>query len=123
MNKLTIIGNLTSDPELRSTTDGKSVCNFSVAVNRRKKPGKEQETDFFRVSAWNNLADSCAKYLSKGKKVAVEGSVSVHAYKAKNGEPGASIEVLASDVEFLSAKSDSIDKETGYMKVEEEVPY
>lgn len=121
MNRLTIIGNLTNDPEMRSTPDGKNVCNFSVAVNRRKKPNGQQETDFFRVSAWNNIAESCAKYLSKGRKVAVEGSVSGYAYKDKEGNPKASLEVTASDVEFLS--SGNVDKATGYMKVDEEVPY
>lgn len=123
MNKLTIIGNLTNDPEMRTTQDGKSVCNFSVAVNRRKKPGKDQETDYFRISAWNGTAESCAKYLNKGRKVCVIGSVSVHPYKDKDGNPRASIEVLAEDVEFLSSKSESIDQQTGYMKVDMEVPY
>ena len=124
MNRLFIIGNLTNDPELRSTQDGKSVANFNVAVNRRRKPGKDQETDYFRISAWNGAAESCAKYLTKGRKVCVIGSVSVHAYKDKDGNPKASIEVLAEDVEFLSPKSESVDQQTGYMKVEGvEVPY
>lgn len=121
MNKLFIIGNLTSDPELRTSPDGKNVVNFGVAVNRRKKPDGTQETDFFRVTAWNALADLCAKYLTKGRKISAVGSVSGHAYLAKDGKPKASLEMLAQEVEFLS--SPNTDKETGYQKVEEDFPY
>lgn len=103
MNRLTIIGNLTKDPELRTTSTGKSVCSFTVAVNRRCQ---DQEADFFRVSAWNQLGESCAKYLIKGRKVAVIGSVSVHVYES-NGKPGASMEVTAQDVEFLSPREEN----------------
>ena len=104
MNRLMIIGNLTKDPELRTTPAGKQVCNFSVAVNRRQKDQNGQTiTDFFRVSAWNELANNCAKYLAKGKKIAVIGAVSVRTYES-NGKSGASLEVMASEVEFLSPK-------------------
>ena len=123
MNLLTIIGNLTGDPELRSTTSGKSVCSFTVAVNRRKKVEGQPDADFFRVSAWNALAENCAKYLAKGKKVSVTGSVSVRTYETQNGEHRASLEVMAQDCEFLSPRGESIDKETGYQKVDEEIPY
>jgi len=118
MNRLMIIGNLTRDPEVRSTTDGKTVCNFSVAVNRRKKPDGNQEADFFRVSAWNALGENCGKYLAKGRKVAVIGSVSVHTFSREDGKPGATLEVLASDVEFLTAKSDNVDAQTGMTRVD-----
>ena len=94
MNKLTIIGNLVRDPELRTTTSGKDVCSFTVAVNRRNT----DEADFFRVSAWENLARICNQYLAKGRKVAVIGSVGVHTYTDSNGETKASLEVTASYV-------------------------
>jgi single-strand DNA-binding protein len=100
MNKLTIIGNLVADPEKRVTQAGKDVCTFRVAVNRR---GSDQ-ADFFRVSAWGELGNNCAKYLEKGKKVAVVGSVSVSTYTNKNGEAAANLEVMAQDVEFLTPK-------------------
>ena len=100
MNKLTIIGNLVADPEKRVTQAGKDVCTFRVAVNRR---GTDQ-ADFFRVSAWGELGNNCAKYLEKGKKVAVVGSVSVSTYTNKNGEAAANLEVMAQDVEFLTPK-------------------
>lgn len=102
MNRLTIIGNLTGDPELRTTQTGKEVCNFSVAVNR--KIGQEQKTDYFRVNAWGEMGKNCNKYLAKGRKVAVVGAVSIHEYTTQNGEYRANMEVLASDVEFLTPR-------------------
>lgn len=117
MNKLHIIGNLTNDPELRTTTSGKSVCTFTVAVNRRKTQSNQNpETDYFRVSVWDKLGENCAKYLTKGKKVAVIGSVSVRTYDTNSGEHRASMEVQAGDVEFLSPRSDSVDQQSGMTK-------
>lgn len=114
MNKLTIIGNLTRDPELRTTSAGKDVCTFTVAVNRRKTGNnQQQEADFFRVSAWDGLAKSCGQFLEKGRKVAVVGSVSVHTFQTQTGETKAQLEVNASDVEFLSPKGD------GFTQVDE----
>jgi single-strand DNA-binding protein len=108
MNKLFITGNLTRDPELRSTRDGTPVCSFTVAVNRRQKSAEagKPDADFFRVTAWRALGESCGKYLAKGRKVAVTGSVSVNTYTAQDGSTRASMEVVADDVEFLSPKSD-----------------
>ena len=97
MNQLTIIGNLTRDPETRNTKDGDSITNFTVAVNR-----SSGDADFFRVACWGNLGENCAKYLSKGKKVAVIGSVYASAYEDSEGNPAASLEVSAARVEFLS---------------------
>lgn len=126
MNKLTIIGNLTRDPELRTTTSGVNVCSFTVAVNKRNKKDGEQEADFFRVSAWRGLADVCSKYLAKGRKVAVVGSVSLHTYESQNGKQGASLEVVADDVEFLSQRTEQmqIDAQSGMQVVEtDDCPY
>ena len=103
MNKLTIVGNLTKDPELRTTASGVNACTFTVAVNRRRKSEGQPEADFFRVTAWRGLADVCHQYLSKSSKVAVTGSVSVSPYIGKDGNPQASMEVAADDVEFLSS--------------------
>ena len=111
MNRLTIIGNLTHDPELRTTPSGDSVCSFSVAVNRRSRRdaqgNQNEQVDFFRVSAWRQLGENCAKYLAKGRKVAVVGSVSIHTYQANDGTTRASMEVNATDVEFLSSRNDA----------------
>lgn len=104
MNQLTIIGNLTRDPEIRDTNSGKSVATFTVAVNRRSS-GDHPEADFFRVSAWDQLGELCYKYLAKGRKVAVVGRVGAHGYKDNRGDVRASLEVTASSVEFLTPKN------------------
>ena len=123
MNRLFITGNCTKDPEMRSTPNGKSVCTFTVAVNRKRRVEGQPDADFFRVTAWEQLGENCGKYLVKGKKVAVVGSVSVHAFTGQDGKPGASLEVVASEVEFLSPRED-IDKQSGYQKVQPEgLPY
>ena len=126
MNRLTIIGNLTNDPELRTTQAGDSVCTFTVAVNRPKKNGQDNGADFFRVTAWRALGENCKKYLLKGKKVEVVGSVSLNTYTKNNGDAGASLEVTATDVEFLSqnpgnagnATQPTVDQQSGYEQVE-----
>ena len=90
MNKLFIVGNLTRDPELRTTSSGISVCSFTVAVNRRRSANSaagnnQPEADFFRVSAWRQLGENCSRYPAKGRKVAVTGSVSVNTYQGSDG--------------------------------------
>lgn len=116
MNKLTIIGDLTRDPELRTTPQGINVCDFTVAVNRRHQTNGQPDADFFRVTAWRGLADNCAKYLAKSRKVCVVGAVSVRTYQTQNGETRASLEITAEDVEFLSPKADQ--QETAYQRQE-----
>lgn len=108
MNKVMLIGKLTRDPELRTVKDGISVCDFTLAVNRRKKnSGDAQEADFFRVTTWRGLAENCAKFLAKGRKVSVIGSVSVRTYQANDGTTRAQMEVLAEEVEFLTPKGET----------------
>ena len=108
MNQVTIIGNLTADPEKRTTTTGKDVTTFTVAVNRRQRDANGNSVaDFFRVSAWNELAKNCAAFLKKGNKVCVVGSVSIHTYTRNDGSSGANMEVMAQSVEFLTPKNNS----------------
>lgn len=103
MNSLTIIGNIVRDPEVRTTKTGKTVCNFWVAVNsKRKDQNGDSITDFFLVSAWNALGENCGRYLAKGRKVAVSGTVSCRAYQTQAGEIRSEMDVLADVVEFLS---------------------
>lgn len=105
VNQATIIGNLTKDPELRTTTTGVSVCGFTVAVNRPKTQNNpEPGADFFNVSAWRGLGESCAKYLNKGSKVCVVGPVSVKEWE-QGDRHGASLEIKAEDVEFLTPRN------------------
>ena len=112
MNKLFIVGNLTRDPELRTTSSGISVCSFTVAVNRRRSANSaannQPDADFFRVSAWRQLGENCSKYLAKGRKVAVTGSVSVSTFQGQDGTTRATLEVNADDVEFLSPKGEGM---------------
>ena len=133
MNKLTIIGNRTREPELRTTATGLSVCSFTVAVNRKKtNPDQQPEADFFRVTAWRERAEICAKWLDKGSKVCVIGPVSVRTYETQNGKHGANLEVTAEEVEFLSGKDqkqkpeEKVDQQTGYQQVDmgqDELPF
>ena len=115
MNKVILIGNLTRDPELRTTHSGDSVCSFTVAVNRRRSSNAEAgqpEADFFRVSVWRQQGENCAKYLSKGRKVYVSGPVTCRTYVGNDGQTRASLEVTANEVEFLSSRNDQGDMGT-----------
>lgn len=105
MNKAVIVGNLTRDPELRATGNGVAVCNFTVAVKRRFK-GQEGgvSADFIPVAAWRQQGENCAKYLTKGSRVAVSGSIQVRSYEARDGSKRYATEIVADEVEFLSAK-------------------
>lgn len=102
MNKIIIIGNLTGDPAIRTTRDGISVCDFTVAVNGRRK---EDPAQFFRVSVWRQMGENCHKYLAKGRKVCVTGAVSAHTYQGNDGATRVSLDIQASDVEFLPPAS------------------
>ena len=108
MQKIYLIGNLTADPEQRTTTSGKTVANFTVAVSRR---GDKDKTDFFRCAAWGKTGEVCGQYLGKGQKVCVVGEVSARAYTDKQGEAKASLEVLVTEVEFLSPRGESQERE------------
>lgn len=106
MNKVVLIGNLVRDPEVRATQSGISVCNFTVAVNRRfKKENGEQETDFLNVIAWRQLAELCSKYLAKWRKVAVTGSIQTRTYEAKDGSKRTAWDIVADEVEFLTPQN------------------
>lgn len=104
MNKVYLIGNLTRDPELRSTASGVSVCNFSIAVNRRFKNTQtgRQETDFFNIVAWRQLGEIVSRFAAKGKKVAVFGSIQTRTYEAQDGSKRTAFDIVADEVEFLS---------------------
>ena len=110
MNKLIIIGNLTRDPEVRTTPSGDNVTSFTVAVNRRTRrdpQSNQPDADFFRVSAWRQLGENCGKYLAKGRKVCVSGPVSARTYQANDGTTRVSLEVTADDVEFLTSRAEA----------------
>ena len=105
MNKVFLIGNLTRDPEMRSTQSGVPVCNFSIAVNRRFRNAQtgQQETDFLNIVAWRQLAELCGRYLTKGRKVAVTGSIQTRTYEAQDGSKRSAFDIVADEVEFLTS--------------------
>lgn len=112
MNKVYLIGNLTKDPEMRATQMGVSVCNFSIAVGRRFKDSEgNQQTDFFDIVAWRQLGDLCGKYLRKGKKVAITGSIQTHRFTDKNGVTRTGWDIIADEVEFLTPQDTGMQKE------------
>lgn len=118
---------MTDAPELRVTSSGINVCSFTVAVNRRKTPNNDNPgADFFRVTAWRQLGELCARFLDKGRKVMVRGAVSVHTWE-NNGKHGATLEVTAEDVEFLSprvSEQATPNVPAGYAAVEtDELPF
>ena len=105
MNKVILIGNLTKDPELTTTTSGISVCRFTLAVSRRFTNSEgERETDFINVVVWRSLADNCHKFLRKGSKAAVVGNIQTRSYDAQDGSKRYVTEVVAEEVEFVGAR-------------------
>ncbi|HEX3557579.1 MAG TPA: single-stranded DNA-binding protein [Pyrinomonadaceae bacterium] len=108
-NKIIIVGNLGRDPELRYTPQGTAVCHFSVATNerRRDKAGEQQDiTTWFRVNSWGRQAENVSKYLAKGRRVYVEGRLHVEEWTDRDGKSRYTLEVNASDVQFLDSATD-----------------
>ena len=106
MNKVILVGNLTKDPELVTTNNGISLCRFTLAVQRRYTSGDgEREADFINIVVWRGQADNCYKYLKKGNKAGVVGSIQTRAYDGTDGTRKYATEVVAEEVEFLTSKS------------------
>ena len=103
MNKVILVGNLTKDPELTTTTSGVSVCRFTIAVSRRYVGASgERETDFINIVVWRGQAENCHKYLKKGSKCGVVGTLQTRSYDAQDGSKRYVTEVVADEVEFIS---------------------
>lgn len=106
MNKVILVGNLTRDPELITTNSGVSMCRFTVAVQRRfASSDGNRETDFIPVVVWRGQADNCYKYLKKGSKAGVIGSMQTRNYETPEGQKRYVTEVVADEVEFMSTKA------------------
>lgn len=119
LNKIMLIGNLGRDPELNVTSDGTPVTKFSLAVNRNTKTStgeKKEETEWFNVVAWRQLAEICERYLHKGSKVYIEGRLTQRKYTDREGIQRTSVEVIANEMEMLTPKSASSGSE-GYSAV------
>jgi single-strand DNA-binding protein len=109
MNKIMLIGNLGKDPEMNYTPSGIALTKFSLAVNRITKSStgeKEKETEWFNIIVWRQLAETCNTYLHKGSKVYIEGRLQQRKYTDKNGIERWITEVIASDMEMLTPKSE-----------------
>lgn len=105
LNKVILMGRLTADPELRSTTGGVDVTNFTLAVERSyTKAGAEKETDFLDCVAWRSTAGFISRYFKKGMQVAVTGSIQTRKWKDKNDQNRVSVEIVADEVFFADSK-------------------
>lgn len=123
MNKVILIGNLTRDPELSETPSGVAVCKFSIAVSRDySNADGNRESDFFNIVVWRGRAESCGKYLKKGNKVAISGSLQNRSYEDKDGIKRNVTEVIASEVEFLTPKQAEPEVQTYTSSLKRERP-
>ncbi len=104
MNKIFISGNLTRDPEVRYTQNGKAVAKMGIAVKRIYS--KENEVDFFNMTAWEKIAEFCGKYLTKGSRVLVEGRLQTYSYEGKDGVKRSGVEIWIDNIEFAGRKSE-----------------
>lgn len=125
MNVVCIIGRLTKDIELKSSTSGTSYTQNSIAVDRR---GKEKETDFFNISAFGKSAEFLDKYFHKGSKVAITGHLQSGSYTDKNGNKVNSVTIIVDQIDFCEAKGESAKtEETNFLNVPdsliEELPF
>jgi single-strand DNA-binding protein len=107
INRVVLVGNLTRDPELRSTPSGMSVCSLRIAVNTRRKDNSGQWTEkpnYFDVTVWGNQGESCAQYLSKGRPVAIDGRLEWREWDAQDGTKRQAVEIIADSVQFLGGR-------------------
>ena len=110
MNRVFLIGNLTKDPEVNTTSNDLVNCKFSLAVTRRyNNSSGSKDTDFFSIICWRGLAENCGKYLRKGSKVGIVGTIQNKNYEASDGTKRYSTEIDAEEVQFLSTKNDNDD--------------
>ena len=120
-----IIGNVGREPELRYTQSGVAVCDFSVAVNRtwtdRNTNERQEETTWFRVSAWRGLAETVNQYVYKGMQIMVAGRVDASAFIGQDGEARASLELTATDIQFLGRRGEAVDD--SYPSEPEDLPF
>ncbi len=108
LNCAIIMGRLTADPELRTTSNGISVTSFSVAVDRSyQKAGTERQTDFINVVAWRQTAEFVSRYFHKGSMIAVQGSIQTRNYEDRNGNKRTAVEIVADNVSFCGSKAES----------------
>jgi single-strand DNA-binding protein len=102
------MGRLVADPEVRTTTTGKSVCTFRIAVDRSfAKPGEQRQADFITIVAWESTANFVSRYFAKGSMIAIQGSIQTRSYEDNNGNKRTAFEVLAREVSFCGSKAET----------------
>jgi len=122
LNKITLIGNVGSDPEMRYTPNGKAVTSFRMATNYRYSGPdgeRKEETEWFRVSVWGKQAESCNQFLSKGRRVYVEGRLRSRNWEGQDGQMRTSLEVSANRVIFLDKTGPASLSEEGELEPED----
>lgn len=111
INRVTLVGNLTRDPELRHTPSGTAVCKLRIAVNTRQKDGATGEwgekPNYFDVTVWGGQGESCAQYLSRGRQVGVDGRLDWREWEAQDGTKRQAVEIIADAVQFLGSRQDN----------------
>ena len=109
LNKAILMGRLSADPELRQTPNNKSVCSFTIAINRGfAKQGEEQQTDWIDIVAWGKTAEFVSKYFTKGQLIAVAGRIQTRSYEDKQGNKRKAVEVVAEEVHFAEPKKNGV---------------
>ena len=110
INRVVMTGNLTADPELRSTGGGTSVCSLRIACNTRRKDGTTGEwvdkPNYFNVTVWGNQGENAARYLSKGRPVAIDGRLEWREWDAQDGTKRSAVDIIADSVQFLGSRED-----------------
>ena len=106
MNTLTIIGNLTSDPEVRHTQTGKTICSFSIAVNEYSKNKEEKNVSFFKCESWEKTAEIIEKHFKKGHKIGITGRLKQERWESDNGSRSA-VKIIVNSIDFLQQKNTS----------------
>ena len=126
MNKAILLGRLTRDPELKTTSSGVSVCQFSIAVDRKYKSEGQPQADFINCQAWRKTAEIVCNYFSKGSRIALVGQIQTRTYDDKDGKKVYITEVIVDEVEFCESKRQSQDEyattEAGYFDGADEAP-
>ena len=121
-NLVVLSGRITAEPELKNTSNGVPVCNFSIAVERRYKQGEERQADFINVVAWRNSAEFVCKYFNKGSMIGIEGAIQTRKYQDKEGNNRTAFEVVANNVQFIESKRPQTNEEGNSLSTPENDP-
>lgn len=123
INNVVLVGRLTSDPELRTTNSGTSVCSFTIAIDdRQKNPDGTKNTNFFNCTAWQQSADNMTKFLKKGSLVGIVGRLSQRRFVRKDGTKGSVVEIICDSVQFLEPKDKNRPEQEESVSFESDIP-